>query len=202
MEVNRNNKEYWSFLLAPDEHIDVRLFDFYDHVPRDLVMNPIGRAAARRALNWMGTPSHTCPQLLFLKRPEFLQCVEAIGSALVLPTLLKSESREAVSRFTLMVSPFAREASFAAVRNEVVKAPLKALSSEMLSPVFLPKTVYGLGAATLLATIEGSSDAFSSKINAKLKGTGGQRFTIDSTVAHRIVQWCDSYYKSEANDVH
>ena len=200
--MNPSNKEYWSFLLAPDEHIDVRLFDFYDHVPRDLIANPIGRAAARRALNWTETPSQSCPQLLFLKRLEFLKCVEAIGCALVLPTLLKSESREVISRFTLMVSPFAREASFAAVRGEIVKTPLKILSSDMLAPVFLPKTIYGLGAATLLATIEGSTDAFSLKINAKLKGAGGQRFKIDSKVAHRVVQWCDSHYKSEASDVH
>ncbi len=199
--MNLADAQAMSFIFAPDEHLDVRLFDFYDRVPTTLIRHPIGRAAARRAFHWYGDiPSNASP-LMTLPRAEFLKCLEALGATALLPTLVGREAATRMSEFSLLVSPFAREASFAAMRSRLISPDEIQIQQGLVSAIRLPKTIVQLGASIIAACIRSHSPDFVSKMKAKLQGTGFDAYQLEESTALKVVNWCSDYHQSELNHV-
>lgn len=200
--MNLNDSQAISFTFAPDEHLDVRLFDFYDRVSPSLLRDPVGRAAARRALDWNGHIPANTSTLMTLPRPQFLRCLEAVGATTLLPSLMGPDAAVNMSKFSLVVSPFAREASFSAMRARIVTTSVAKIDIQALESIRLPRIIIELGSSTIVASLDGLPDNFVSKIKAKLKGTGIDAYRIDTTIAKKIVGWCSNFHASETPNVH
>jgi hypothetical protein len=200
--MNLDDSVAMSFTFAPDEHLDVRLFDFYDRVPTSLLRDPIGRAAARRALGWTGCLPENVSELITLPRPQFLKCLEAVGATTLLPSLMGPDAAVNMSKFSLVVSPFAREASFSAMRARVVTSSVARVDVERLEAIRLPRVIVELGSSAILASLNGYPEDFVHQVKAKLKGTGTDAYRIDSAVAKKIVDWCSHFYSNENRNVH
>jgi hypothetical protein len=191
-----------SFVFAPDEHIDIRLFDFYDRLPQSLLSDPIGRAAARRALDWYGSTPTDAPDFLTLPRLQFLKCLEAVGATLLLPSLMGADAPLKMSQFSLVVSPFAREVSFAAMRARLVTSAVVRVEPKLLEPIRVARTIIELGASTIIAAVEKYPEDFVNKIRIKLKGTGMGNYRVEEPLASKIVDWCSDQCISELRNAH
>jgi hypothetical protein len=179
-----------SFVMAPDDHVDIRIVDFYDRVPISLLQSASGRAAARRVLQWYGPVPTDVPKMLLLKRYEFVKCLEAIGATIMLPHLIGTNATTNISRFSMLVSPFSREISFAAMRERLVCQPVVRLDAETLETILLPRTIIELGTSAVVESLKGRPEEFKRKIKLKLKGTGYGNYRIDSGIARQIVNRC------------
>jgi hypothetical protein len=199
--MNLADSQAMSFIFAPDEHLDIRLFDFYDRVPTSLIRDPIGRAAARRALHWWGDIPADASSLFTLQRPEFLKCLEALGATALLPTLVGHGVGTTMSEFSLVVSPFAREASFAAMRARLVRADEVQFHQGMINAIRLPKIIVQLGASTIAACLRNQPQDFVDRMKAKLQGTGFDSHHLDESTARKVVRWCTEYHQSEFSHV-
>jgi hypothetical protein len=196
--VNLADSHLRSFVLAPDEHLDIRLFDFYDRVPPSLLRDPVGRAAARRTLAWQGAIPNGTPTLLCLQRPEFVKCLEAVGATMLLPSMMGNDAAIKMSHFSLLVSPLAREVSFAAMRARLINSEVVRVDPALLESIRLPRTIIELGTSTIVASIQDYPEQF---IN-KLKGTGFGNHKINPAIAKKVVNWCSVQCIKELQNVH